>query len=117
MDTIKDYIDLYEGQQRDWLVEFTNYMEKEFPNIPGAIWFKMPTYKFDDTYIAFSIAKTHFTFHTLDFDCIIELKSQLPKASFGKGCAKVKYTDTDAKAVLFQMCHQIVEKHSGEGKK
>ncbi len=86
-------------------------MRTHYPGIPEVISYQMPMYKFGGTYIAFSTAKSHFTFHTLDFERIEELKTLLPKASFGKGSAKVKYTDKAAQPILFDMCHRIVADH------
>lgn len=71
----------------------------------------MPMFKFNGTYIAFSAAKDHFSFHTIDFAMIEELKELLPEAKFGKGCAKVSYKDTDYIPVLFAMCRKIVDRN------
>jgi len=38
-------------------------------------------------------ANDHFSFYTLDFEMIEELKKILSGAKFGKGCAKVNYND------------------------
>jgi len=55
-------------------------------------------------------AKKHFTFHSIDFEMIEELKKLLPNAKFGKGCAKVKYEDQGAIPVLCDMCRKIIER-------
>lgn len=111
VNTVDEYVGRFDGEPRAWLTEFIEFMRTHYPAIPEAISYQMPMYKFDNTYIAFSAAKNHFTFHTLDFDRIEELKSLLPKASFGKGSAKVKYSDQAAKPVLFDMCHRIIAAH------
>ena len=70
----------------------------------------MPMFKFNGTYIGFSIAKDHFTYHTLDFEMIEELKTRLPKAKFGKGSAKIPFSSRESLAVLFEMSKKIVER-------
>lgn len=111
MQTVDEYINQFESKQKQWIIEFVAYMREKHPEITETLSYKIPTYKFSNTYIAFSIAKNHFTFHTLDFDCIEMLKDQLPKATFGKGCAKIKYTDKEAKQILFQMFEYIIKRH------
>ena len=112
MDTVNDYINNYDGIKRQWLLKFVTFMRKNFPEIKETISYQIPTYKFNKMYIAFSIAKSHFTFHTLDFEMIEELKILLPGAKFGKGSAKIKYSDIDTIPVLFDMCKKIVNRNS-----
>jgi uncharacterized protein YdhG (YjbR/CyaY superfamily) len=111
-ETVNEYINNYQGEQKEWLTTFVTFMRENFPEIPEAISYQIPTYKFNRTYIAFSVAKEHFTFHTLDFDMIEELKTQLPKAKFGKGSAKVKYADRDSIPILLEMAKKIVSRTS-----
>lgn len=110
MNTVNDYIHSFDGVKKEWLTTFITFMRENFPDIPERISYQMPMYKFNGIYIAFSVAKEHFTFHTLDFDMIEELKVLLPKAKFGKGCTKVKYDDKAAIPVLFDMCRKIVDR-------
>jgi len=110
MDTVNDYINSFEGVKKEWLTTFVSFMRESFPNLQEKISYQMPTYKFNGKYIAFSIAKDHFSFHTLDFEMIEELKGLLPRAKFGKGCAKVKYNDNAAIPILFDMCRKIVDR-------
>jgi uncharacterized protein YdhG (YjbR/CyaY superfamily) len=112
MTTIPEYTAQFKGAPRAWLDVFIRFMKENHPSIPGKISYQIPMYKFDGTYIAFSVAKTHFTFHTLDFERIEELKGLLPKSTkFGKGSAKVKYNETAAQAILLSMCSKIIESH------
>ena len=111
MDLVNNYIDNFEGDKKEWVVTFVTFMRENYPNIKETISFQIPTYKFNGMYIAFSAkAKEHFTFHTIDFEMIEELKKLLPNAKFGKGCAKVKYEDKAAIPVLFDMCRKIIER-------
>ena len=98
---VDEYIRRFEGEKREWLEAMVRFMRENFPEIEESIFYQMPAFRFDGQYIAFSVAKEHFTFHTLDFAMIDELKALLPKARFGRGSAKVKYSDRDAMPVLF----------------
>ena len=111
MNSVDDYVNSFEGVKKEWLTTFVTFMRENFPEIQETISYRIPTYKFDDKYIAFSsTAKDHFTFHSLDFEMIEELKNLLPRAKFGKGCAKVNYADKAAIPILFDMSRKIVER-------
>jgi len=111
MDLVNNYIDNFEGDKKEWVVTFVTFMRENYPNIKETISFQIPTYKFNGMYIAFSAkAKEHFTFHSIDFEMIEELKKLLPNAKFGKGCAKIKYEDKAAIPILCDMCRKIIER-------
>lgn len=110
MKTVDDYINSFEGPKKEWLTTMVTFMRETFPEVQEIISYQMPTYKFNGKYIAFSVANDHFSFHSLDFEMIEELKDLLPKAKFGKGCAKLKYTAKESIPILFDMCRKIVER-------
>lgn len=112
MNKVDEYIDSFNGMQKEWLTALVTFMRENYPNIGETIFYQMPTYKFNGTYIGFSVAKSHFTFHTLDFEFIEIMKELLPKASFGRGCAKVKYTNKEAIPVLLEACSTIIKRSS-----
>lgn len=107
MDPINEYMEKFDGEKREWLELFVGYMRDNHPEIPGRISYQMPMFKFNGMYVAFSAASDHFTFHTLDFDMIEELKVMLPGAKFGKGSAKVPYKDKAAVSILFSAIEKI----------
>ncbi|HVO71212.1 MAG TPA: DUF1801 domain-containing protein [Aggregatilineaceae bacterium] len=110
-DTVDEYINSFEGEQKEWLKTFVTFMRVNFPGIPETISYQMPTYKFNRKYIGFSAAKDHFSYHTLDFEMIEELKKLLPRAEFGRGCAKVSYADKESIPILFEMSRKIVARN------
>ncbi|MDF2543803.1 MAG: hypothetical protein K0S47_3521 [Herbinix sp.] len=112
MNKVNEYIEQKDEVQKEWLLALITFMRDQFPQLEETFSFQMPMFKFNGKYIAFSVAKEHFTFHTLDFEMIEELKTLLPKAKFGKGCAKIKYQDTEAIPVLFNMSIKIVERNT-----
>jgi uncharacterized protein YdhG (YjbR/CyaY superfamily) len=111
MDTVTEYINSFDGVKKEWLNTFVTFMRENFPEIPEKISYQMPMFKFNGQYIAFSVAQDHFSFHTLDFEMIEELKTLLPRVKFGRGCAKIKFTDKDAIPLLFEMCKKIVNRN------
>ncbi len=111
---VDDYINSFESEKKEWLSTFVTHMRENFPELEETISYQMPTYKFrhqaSRNYIAFSTAKDHFTFHSLDFEMIEALKDQLPRAKFGKGSAKVNYNDREYIPILFDTAKKIVER-------
>lgn len=112
MDLVNDYVNKYEGEKKEWLTTFVEFMRENFPEAKETISYQIPTYKFNKQFIGFSAAKDHFSFHTVDFEMIEELKGLLHNAKFGKGCANIKFTDKTAIPILFDMCRKIVERSS-----
>ncbi|MBE0695806.1 MAG: DUF1801 domain-containing protein [Anaerolineaceae bacterium] len=112
MNPVNDFLSNFDGEKREWLLTFISFMRENYPEIPETISYQIPTYKFNKKYIAFSVAKDHFSFHSLDFEMIESLKSLLPKAKFAKGCAKVNYKDREYIPILFDMCKIIVERNA-----
>ena len=111
MNDITTYIEQFEGVKRDWILEFTTYMNKKYPDITGTIWFRMPTYRLGHSYVAFSIAKDYFAFHTNDVECFLMLTTSLSKATFGKKSAKIKFTDDGAKPILYNVIDYFLYKN------
>lgn len=110
MDTVDEYVNSYADEKREWLTTMVTFMRENFPELEEKISYQIPTFKYKGGYIAFSVAKEHFTFHTVDFEMIEELKQRLPRAKFGRGSAKIKYADTDTIPVLFEMSRKIVDR-------
>jgi uncharacterized protein YdhG (YjbR/CyaY superfamily) len=115
MKTVNDYVNSFEGEKKEWLLTFITFMRENFPEAQETISYQMPMYKFGKMYIAFSIAKDHFTYHTVDFEMIEALKTLLPRAKFGRGSAKVSFDDRSAIPILFDMSKKIVERHKTGG--
>lgn len=111
--TVDEFVSAYDGEAREWLDIFVTFMRQNFPEAQEVISYQIPTWKFPGKkmYIAVSLAKAHFTFHTLDFDMIEELKGLLPKAQFGKGSAKVPYSERQSIPILFDMARKIAARH------
>lgn len=111
--TVDEYISTLEEPGRAWVQEFVGFMRREYPGVSEGISYQIPTYKTGNTYVAFSTAKAHFTFHTLDFARLEKLKEELPGIRFGKGSAKVPYDDVGAKPALFAAARDIIEGQMG----
>jgi hypothetical protein len=99
-------------QGREWLAEFYEYMDTTYPDLPWTMFRQVPMYKFkrsyQEGYVMFTAASTHFSLHILDFALVEELKATLDRASFGKGSIKVKYRDTDLIPVLKQTIDRVI---------
>ncbi len=106
--TPKEYADSLDEAGKSWLTEFLQYMDEAHGDIPPIMFRQRPMFKVGQSYVLFSVAKTYFTVHTLNFDLIETLHDTLPRASFGKGCVKVKFSDDAAKPILKALIDEIV---------
>lgn len=110
--TVQEYVDSLNGQGKEWLVEFLSYMNETHSHLKPIMYRQRPMFKVGKSYVFFTVAKTHFTIHTLNFEIIEEMKKVLPTSAFGKGCVKVKFSNFEAKPLLKEMCDKIVVKNS-----
>lgn len=110
--TPQDYTQSLSSPGKNWLIEFMGYMQANHGNTAPVMFRQRPMYKFGKSYILFTVAKTHFTVHTLNFELIEALKPKLPSAAFGKGSVKVKFSDTGAKPLLKQLCDEVARLNS-----
>lgn len=108
LNTPQDYVDSLEGAGKEWLKTFLDYMHAHHEDIPPIMFRQRPMYKVGESYILFSVAKMHFTVHTLNFALIEQTKAALPRAQYGKGSVKVKFTDMDARPVLMALCDEVI---------
>lgn len=113
--TVDEYLAFLTDPGRSWVQEFVDFMRREYPGVSEGISYQIPTYKVGNTYVAFSVAKDHFTFHTLDFERLEVLKKELPDIRYGRGSAKVPYDDEEAKPALYAAIRDIIARQT-EGK-
>ncbi len=110
--TVDELLAKQEGQALEWLTVFVSHMRKTYPQLEEVVSFQMPTYRLGEGanrhYISFSVAKEHFSLHTMDFDYIVSLRERLKTPGKGKGCVNVKYTAVTERDVLFAAIDEIV---------
>ncbi len=115
MDTVEEYLDSLPEPARAWVAEFVNDTATHYPSVPLLMFRQRPMFKFGSAYqqgyVMFTAAKTHFAVHSVEFDLIEKLKTELPKAQFGKGAVKVRFTDQAAKPVLFRYVADVMARH------
>lgn len=111
---VDDYISTLSELEKDWMIYFINYMRENHLELEEVISFKMPTYKLGSgklrNYIAFSLAKNHFSMHSMDFEYIAMLKDQLANPGKGKGCVNVNYFRKDERQILIKGIEDIIER-------
>lgn len=110
MEAILAYINQFDGIKKEWITAFTEYMNKNHPEIVPIIWFRMPTYRIGTLFFAFSITKNHFVFHTNDIECMEILKTSFPEAIFGKRSVKLRYQRKEDTYILYNMIEYLVSK-------
>lgn len=111
---VNTYLNGFEGHQKEWLTTFVEHMRKKYPDIEDVISFKMPTYKLgagkERNYVGFSVGKSHFSLHTMDFEYITMLKERLSKPGKGKGCVNVPFDKIEEREILFDAIDNIIER-------
>lgn len=110
MDSILNYVNQFDGIKREWISDFTEYMNLNHPDITPVMWFRMPTYRIGTLFFAFSVTKNHFTFHTNDEECMDILKKSFQKASFGKRSVQIKYKYKSDAYIIYNMIEYLVNK-------
>ncbi len=82
------------------VAEFVDDTATHYPSVPLVMFRQRPMFKFGATYqqgyVMFTAAKTHFAVHSVEFDLIEQLRHRLLTAQFGKGSVKVRFTDMTA---------------------
>ncbi|MBN2062095.1 MAG: hypothetical protein JW882_16940 [Deltaproteobacteria bacterium] len=110
--TPEEYLASVGEPGRAWLEEFFSYMRERHPDQMITMFRQCPMYKFGKSYLEgylmFTVAKEHFSVHTIDFDLIEEMKTRLPRLAFGKGCVKAKYADVDVIPELKKLCDAVI---------
>ncbi len=108
LETPQEYAATLEGPGASWFQEFFDYMREKHAGIEPIMFRQRPMFRVGKSYVMFTVAKDHFSLHTLNFELIEELKSKLPRAGFGKGCANIKFADEAAKPVLKALVDEVV---------
>lgn len=112
---IDEFIEKFQGHDKEWILEFVQYMREKYPELQEVISFQMPTFKLGSgknrNYISFGMNKNHFSLHTMDFDYISQLKLKLKSPGNGKGCVNVKFNNPFEKPILFKGIDDIVKRH------
>lgn len=109
--TSQEYLSSLTEPAKSWMTEFIGHMETKYPFIPLTMHEELPTFKFDNTYIAFSAGENGFTLHTLDFYEIEELKTSFLKGKYEKGSITVPYEDEESKTTLYYLIQKIIFEH------
>lgn len=108
IETVEQYLEALNPEGKAWVGEFINYVLVKYPERKITMFRQCPMFKKKDSYldgyVMFTAAKTHFSFHTLNFTIITKAKNLLPKAEFGKGSIKVKYKDIEVKPIIKKLC-------------
>jgi uncharacterized protein YdhG (YjbR/CyaY superfamily) len=115
MDTVEEYLDSLPEPARTWVSEFVDDTAAHYPSVPPVMFRQRPMFKFGSSYqqgyVMFTAAKAHFTVHSVEFELIEQLKTRLPRAGFGKGSVKVRFTDEAAKPALFDYVARVMDRH------
>ncbi len=115
MGSVDEYINSFEGEKKEWMLELVDYMRTRYPEIDEDIVFNIPTYIFNKMYIAFSIVKNCFHFRSRDSEMIEKLKKECEKTESEECCARFEaqfeLNDKDAIPAIHETIDKIVERN------
>ena len=113
--TPEEYLAAAPESGQPWLREFWDYVQTTYPGHELTMFRQTPMFKFrrsyQDGYVMFTAAKTHFAVHAIDFDLIEEARGTIPGAAGGKGNVSVKYTNDSAKPGLRSFVDAVMARH------
>ncbi len=113
IETLEQYLETLDDNGKHWVCEFCSYVTKNYPHLELTMFRQRPMFKRKDSYldgyVMFTAAKSHFTFHTLNFALVEEAKTLLNGAQFGKGSIKVKYKNDGAIPILKSLCDKEIK--------
>jgi uncharacterized protein YdhG (YjbR/CyaY superfamily) len=112
-ETVEDYVAVCTEEQRALLVPLLEHMRTAHPGWKEQLSYQIPTFRRGKQYVAFSVAKEHLSFHTLDFELVARAQEVVPRASLGKGSVKVRYDDPALLPGLTALSDEVVERALG----
>ena len=115
IETPEDYLDAAPEAGQPWLRDFWDYMRTTYPEQEPTMFRQVPMFKFGRTYqegyVMFTAAKSHFAVHAIDFDLVQQARASIPGAAGGKGSVSVKYTADAAKPALRVFVDEVMARH------
>ena len=68
-------------------------MRETYQEIIGRIVYQVPLYKIGAKDFGFWATKTHFAFHAIDYDVLVELRVELPNPGISKANVNIMFDD------------------------
>src|SRR4051812_36866795 len=111
----EEYIAAQSPEAQEWLREFHAYVSQHYPSVPLIMFRGVPMFRFGDSYlqgyVMFTATKKEMSAHAIDFDLVDLAKATVGGSQPGKGCVKVKYTDTASKPVVYELVDAVMARH------
>ena len=103
--TVDEYIDSLNGERKDIIINLREFIQKLIPDAKESMSYKMPTYSFGDSYVAFTSQKHHISFYIHRTDILKKYKNELGKIDLGKSCVRFKKMED----INFNVLEKIVK--------
>lgn len=102
--SISEYIEGLNTEGKQYVNEFIDFMDREYPQLKPKISFSMPMWlagkKMNEGYVAISAAKNHFSIHFSNEDFVAQLAEKVLSCKRGKRCTNIKYGDDNSFQVV-----------------
>ncbi len=113
MSKVDEYINSLDGIAQEWLIEMKTFLEAKYPDKPLVSFYGMPTIKLKNRhFVAFAGNKNFFSMHTIDFEMIEELSSQLSHKEHSKATTRLLYSIPSDFVIMQDYVCKIIDKHS-----
>jgi len=90
---VKDYINNIPEFRKDRFLAIVDLVKSLYPDIKESMCYKMPTYKYQDGWIAIANQKNYISVNTCSPEHIAGFKRKFPGIKTGKGC--INFRDSD----------------------
>lgn len=110
--TIDDYISQFSGVAREWLDFFAKFMAENHPELVGRIAYQVPLWRIGARDFGIWATKTHFAFHTTDYEILDTLRMELPNPGTSKANVNLDFTDTKIWPHLTELIDEIVVRNN-----
>ncbi|MEX0289390.1 MAG: iron chaperone [Flavobacteriaceae bacterium] len=87
------YLDSVPDDRKARVLSLHEAIVDEFPDATVDMKYKMPTYSFNDGWVAIANQKNYVSLYTCGYHHISEFKEKYPKIKTGKGCINFKDSD------------------------
>lgn len=95
--------------RREKFQSIYNLITSLYPKAKISMKYKMPTFEYQDGWVALANQKNYISFYTCGYHHIEKFKTKYPKIKTGKGCINIRKKDEFDLADLKQVIQHAIE--------
>lgn len=90
---VKEYFEEVQDSRKSGINSLHKIILEEFPDATVDMRYKMPTYNYNEGWVAIANQKNYISLYTCGYHHIKDFKKKFPKIKTGKGCINFKEAD------------------------